>query len=117
MNAAPTLLIFAFAGSITNSNNYNFNVGQWYHIAIVRSGTGIGNIKMFIDGFLIFESATAINNDISTTNPLYVGAGRGGATPFLGYIDDFRITKGIARYTSTFIPPATALPRQGQGNT
>jgi hypothetical protein len=114
-NATPTLLIFAFGGSITYSSNYNFNVGQWYHMAIVRAGTGIGNIKMFIDGFLIFESATAINNDISTTLPLYVGAGRAGNSPFFGYIDDFRITKGVARYTSTFVPPATALPRQGQG--
>ena len=117
MNASPTLLIFVYGGAITYSSNYNFNIGQWYHIAIVRAGTGIGNIRMFVDGFLIFESATAITNDISTTNPLYIGAGKGGATPFLGYIDDFRITKGVARYTSTFIPPATALPRQGQGNT
>lgn len=114
-NATPTLLIFIFGGAITYSSNYNFIVGQWYHIAVVRAGTGIGNIKMFINGFLIFESATAINTDLSTASPLYVGAGKGGASPFLGYIDDFRLTKGYARYTSTFIPPATALPRQSQG--
>jgi hypothetical protein len=114
-NATPTLFIFVFGNTIQYSNNYNFNQNQWYHIAVVRAGTGIGNLKMFIDGFLTLESAVAINNDLSTASPLFVGAGRGGNTPFLGYIDDFRITKGVARYTTTFVPPATALPRQGQG--
>ena len=112
-NATPTLLIFIYGGSITYSSNYNFNVGQWYHIAITRSGTGTNNLKMFINGTLIYESTTT--TDLSTTSPLYVGAGKGGASPWFGYIDDFRITKGVARYTNNFIPPATALPRQGQG--
>jgi hypothetical protein len=116
INAAPTLLIFAFGGSITYSNNYNLNQRQWYHIAVVKAGTGIGNIKMFIDGFLIFESATAITTDLSTTANMYVGAGRTGGQPMNGYIDDLRITRGVARYTAPFIPPATALPRASQGN-
>lgn len=116
INAAPTLLIFAFGGSITYSSNYNLNQNQWYHIAVVKAGTGIGNIKMFINGFLIFESATAITTDLSTTAPMYVGAGRTTGQPLIGYIDDLRITRGVARYTSPFIPPATALSRASQGN-
>ena len=112
-NASPTLLIFVYGGAITYSTAYNFIVGQWYHVAVVRSGTGIGNIKMFINGFLIFESGVAVNTDLTTLQPLYVGAGKGAGTPFFGYMDDFRLTKGYARYTSTFNPPTVALPRQG----
>ena len=36
------------------------------------------------------------------------GAGSGSA-PFGGYMQDFRITKGLARYTSAFTPPTAAL--------
>jgi hypothetical protein len=112
-NASPTLFIFGYGGSIGYSSNYNINPNQWYHLAVTRSGTGTGNLKMFINGTLIvtFQATT----DLSTTNSMYVGASRTGTAPFFGFMDDFRITKGYARYTSNFIPPATALPRQGQG--
>jgi len=43
---------------------------------------------------------------------LYVGQrGSDVSTAFNGYIDDFRISR-IARYTTNFIPPQVALPRQ-----
>ena len=42
--------------------------------------------------------AFSMLRDISTTQD------------FLGWIDELRITKGIARYTSGFTPPSEAFP-------
>jgi len=110
-NAQPTLFVFNYANTTASSSNYNLIEGQWYHIAVSRSGTGTNNFKMFINGFLIHEAT--ITNDLSTTSNIYVGASRTGTLPMFGYVDDLRITNGFARYTTPFIPPTVALQRLG----
>jgi hypothetical protein len=74
----------------------------WTHIAFVRLGT---TLTVYLNG-VPNGSATLSTNYSSTTN-LFIGH-----TPELlagrylnGYLDDFRITKGVARYTSNFTVP------------
>ena len=85
---------------------------SWTHFAITRSGT---SLKLFVNG--VNTTTTTNSTDISTTsNPLFIGAitSAGSATPQLfcnGYFQDFRIYKGLEKYTSNFIPSGN--PRNG----
>ena len=86
-------------------------VNQWMSIAVTRSGS---SLSMFIDGVL--TNTSVISGPISASNqPLGVGGNsRGGGAAlalgtFTGYIDELRITKGIARYTSNYTLPTVAF--------
>jgi hypothetical protein len=90
--------VFGVAGTtVLNSN-------QWYHYAVSRSGS---TVRMFLDGQL---EATGTEASSVGTGSLFV-SGYFITTEFLdGYIDDLRITKGVARYTSNFTPPTAPFP-------
>lgn len=82
------------------------STGQWYHIAVTRSGT---TLRIFVNGVQANSASSSENitdnagNKFVVGNTVELGAGR-----YLnGYIDDLRITKGIARYTGNFTPPGT----------
>lgn len=88
-----------------------FVTNTWYHIALVRKGT---NIYIFVNGVpstLTINTAIG-NSSLPTLSSVFVVAARqlGGAydIPILGYLDEFRISKGIARWTTTFIPYSAA---------
>lgn len=84
------------------------SASTWYYIAVVRTGTSTNQTKIYINGTNdgTGTSATTFNQ----TNSLYVGADRTGGSNLNGYIDDLRITNGVARYTANFTPPTAAFP-------
>jgi len=87
------------------------NIGQavvingWHHIAIVRNNTAV---QFYYDGALIGSGTDSSNLTDSRLSVGYAFTGTWGS--FYGYMDDFRITKGYARYTSNFTPPTSAFP-------
>jgi hypothetical protein len=70
---------------------------QWVHIALSRSGT---STKLFINGLQGGSTYSDSNNYIDS--PARVGGANDGSSvaSLNGYLDDIRITKGVARYTS-----------------
>ena len=85
--------------------------GIWYHIALVRNGTGSNNLTAYINGTATGTTATLTENLTDTSINIGAVAG-GGVAQLNGYIDDLRITKGYARYTANFTPPTAAFPNQ-----
>jgi hypothetical protein len=101
-------LVFYDAAVNLGQTSMDLPTNQWSHVAAVRYNNVI---KLYVDGVL--GLTTANNSTNYTVSELSVGFDRGeGAYPFTGYIDDFRITKGIARYTSAFTPPTVTHPEQ-----
>lgn len=83
----------------------------WHHIAVTRDSNGV--IRFFLNGVASAETytdATAFNGalqfvlggefDYNSNLPQY---------GVKGYIDDFRLTAGVARYTSGFTVPSAAF--------
>jgi hypothetical protein len=90
-------------------------LGQWYHLAASRDLTAM---RVFRDGTAIStttESPRNMNVIVNVVSPFMIGAvgdtNNFASFDFNGQIDELRITKGIARYTSNFTPPTSAFPR------
>ena len=88
---------------ITGSTAITANV--WTYVAVTRSGN---TWYIFINGT---QDATATSSTtFSNTSTLRVADSGSGTQTFYGYIDDLRITKGLARYTANFTLPTAAFP-------
>jgi hypothetical protein len=88
---------------LTSTTNPTF--GTWYHAAVVKDGS---TLRLFVNG--IQEASATYTNDINLSMNTTANVGGISDKYFNGYIDDLRITKGIARYTSNFTPPTAPLP-------
>ena len=86
----------------------SYTSNTWNHLAGVRNGS---TFTLYLNGTSVLtytSSATLVNT--STYNRNVIGAATSFGSQINGYIDDFRVTKGIARYTANFTPPTAAFP-------
>lgn len=89
----------------------SLNLNQWYHIAIVDDGSGT---KLYVNGSEV--AATTERNTTASDSFFIVGQNVvpdmwDAKYPLDGYLQELRITKGVARYTSSFTPPIMPFPR------
>jgi hypothetical protein len=88
-------------GSTTGLND-----GNQHHYAMVRSGI---NFLLFADGVLdasLADLGTSSIND-SAFNFSIGRMGERVGNYYNGHVDEFRISKGVARWTSDFTPPTS----------
>ena len=106
----------ATSGGITNITGAILSTNTWYHVALSVSA---GSAKLFINGTQSGSTATFAEYPVAKT--LYAAVGGWGngwndsgipAQSWIGNIDDFRITKGVARYTANFTAPTAPFPNK-----
>jgi len=83
----------------------------WTHVAVTRES---GVFKLWINGVQegSNSSYTGTATEDASTNHFAVGGSYTGSAgeSMAGYVDDVRVTKGVARYTANFTPPIIAFP-------
>jgi hypothetical protein len=91
---------------VQDPNGSRITTGTWNYIAVTRSGT---TVRLFVNGVVVATGTSSVSLD--STVPLSIGIQIDDAVgPLNGYMQDVRITRGIARYTANFTPPAAPLP-------
>jgi len=103
-----------YSGNTWFLSTTTLSLNQWYHLAFVRSS---GVLKIYINGTADVTTAS-FSSQYGKTGTLWMGKQHvnSSGTP-LYYIDDIRVTKGVARYTGNFTPPTTAhLTQAGDVN-
>lgn len=83
--------------------------GTWYHLALVRSGT---TLKIYVDGTSL--GSTTYSSSVDVTSLVRLGVGDGNGSYYLdGWLDEVRVSKGVARWTSNFTPPTSEYTAPG----
>lgn len=106
---AGNLAFYSSTGSgswdiANNQNVHNPSTATWYHYAVTRSGN---NYKIFVNGALI-TSFTQAGTPMTTANPDAIGFLPNFSLNVDGWMQEFRISKGIARWTAAFTLPTAS---------
>jgi hypothetical protein len=104
VSSSGELFLYAENFKVTGASS-GVLVNTWTHFAIVRSGTAL---KAYVNG--IQSGSTTSDSNNYTLQTFWIGRTGGTSEPWYGYIQDFRVTNGIARYTTTFAPPTAPVP-------
>lgn len=81
-----------------------YSVGSWVHFAVSRTSD---SYYTFRDGIKIGAASTTANLPAGSAD-IALGKMQTNGYYYTGYIDEMRISKGIARYTADFTPPSAA---------
>lgn len=85
---------------------------QWTHVALVRSGN---TLKLYRNGAQV-QSCGLTQQVNCSASDIRVGRGHtanGGPHYLFGYLNELRVSKGVARWTAPFTPPTAAYGSGG----
>jgi hypothetical protein len=101
--------VFLWCG-LVNTSTYAWQTttvetGVWYHIAIVRNGN---NFYIFQNGIQVGDLVTGAFEFPNVESVFEIGRYSIGYHHINGWIDEFRVSKGVARWTGNFTAPSIA---------
>lgn len=103
----------ATVGTDFGSFSASFSTDTWYHVAITRTGN---NLQAYVDGSSLgtfTPGGGGIANNVDNSSPMILGGGGGSFFTSLmlnGRLKDWRVTKGVRRYTGNFTAPSAPYP-------
>ncbi len=89
---------------VTLSGSWAPAVGTWYHLAVDRDASK--QLRVYVNGQALIDTVVTANLHDSTAD-IRFGA------RLAGWIDEVRITKGVAQYGGAFTPPDQPHPSSG----
>lgn len=109
LNWAPNRWEFQYEAGGTSvglSKSWTPTINTWYHVAVVRGWGGNANdFAICVDGTQIGSTTTDSDTLNNISAQFIIGVLDGTGDYFNGHIDEFRWSKGVARWTSNFTPP------------
>ena len=102
--SAGDLLVNIGTTNILATSGAPLSLNTWHHVAVVRGAT---NMEIYVDGTL--EDSAANSTDLGVSGNLHLGADYTDANGTTAFIDDFRVEKGVAKYTGAFTAPTAPL--------
>ena len=110
-NNSTKLCCYHGSGGGLLTSTGNVALDTWTHVATTYDGS---TRRLFLDGNLeasVSTSGASLSSANSLIGCVYYGTTIGF---WHGYIDEMRVTKGVARYTASFTPPTAAF-EEGSG--
>jgi hypothetical protein len=106
VSTANKLEVYINAGVGATSTG-TLALNRWHHVALVRSGTGSNQTKLYIDGSE--DGSGTAGSSVDNAAALNIGTSNAGSNDFTGYMSNYRVVKGIAVYTGNFTVPTSPL--------
>lgn len=113
-NSGLKLYFRAFSGGSTIIDvnvSWTPSVGVWYHLAVVRSGS---SLYFFVNGTQQGATQTVSGTLPNLASSPRIGSYDGSSDFLNGWLDEVRISKGIARWTANFTPATEAYSGPSQ---
>lgn len=98
-------------GGVASVSTNTLTANTWNHYAAVYNAVD-RSLRVFLNGEMgsVVTLESSSNYSVPNGNGLRIGEYSSGEFDYSNYIDEFRITQGVARYLTNFTPPTEAFP-------